>query len=268
MRNYGRIASVVMTLLVGLLLTAVLPAAQIHIIMVGDTTAKDLKASIAVDLQTMERHISNIARYTGMSQNFYRLSGIDARSSRVLDHIHRIQPAADDVVFFYFSGHGYRTPSKEGNPWPNIYFASDQTGIDLLEIATTLNATAARLVVVLADCCNSSLPNHLAPPVSKGHKSQSSSTDRLGRNYRKLFVDTTGLVMIASSKAGQPSWSITKAGSLYTCAYFDAFGMFMKSADPSFLDWQYALDQVSLRAHKIATYNGISQDPIYHIQPK
>lgn len=243
-----------------------LSAADLHVILVGDTAAAELQYSIVGDLQKIESHAQDISKYTGMTAKVKRITAHQARSQVVLDELNGLGTQDSDVVMFYFSGHGYRTPSKESNPWPNIYFATDQTGIDLLEIASILKDKAAHLTIILADCCNSSLPNHLAPPVAKMHHKPHGSEEKIKQNYHKLFVETNGQILIASSKAGQPSWSIGKEGSLYSNAYSDTFKYFLKRVQTNLLNWQFVLDQAAYKTHQVATRNGISQDPIYTIQ--
>lgn len=246
--------------------TTFLDGADLHVVIVGDTAAKDLQSSVLIDLQSIENHAYEIARHTGLTPRIQRHTDYNARSQPVLRVLNALEPQPDDVVLFYFSGHGYRTPAKEGNPWPNIYFATDQTGIDLYEIGNILNGKGARLVLVFADCCNSSLPNHLAPPVAKVRVKPQPNDELLGKNIRKLILGTDGFVLVASSKAGQPSWSINKAGSLYTCAFTDTMKYYLPQVKTDILDWQQFLDQVAYKTHQIAKSNGIGQDPIYSIQ--
>jgi hypothetical protein len=241
-------------------------AAQLRAILVGDTAAQDLKSSILLDLQAIEAHLHEAAKHTGLTPVIQRILGNEARSQNVLDALHRISLTSDDVVVFYFSGHGYRTPSKEKNPWPNLYFSTDQTGIDLFEIGSFLKNSPARLAVVLGDCCNNSLPNHVAPPVYKGKKT-SANEETIRQNFYKLFVESRGLVLVASSKAGQSSWSINKSGSLYTNAYSETFKSLMRQASADMMNWQFLLDHAALKTQQLAKRNGISQDPVYVVLP-
>lgn len=241
-------------------------AADLHLILIGDTASKDLESSIYLDLEAMERHASEISRYTGLKVRTQHITGRTAVAAEILAAVNRLETADDDVIFFYFSGHGYRTPSKGDNPWPNLYFATNQTGVDLLEVAEVLNNKKARFKLVLADCCNNSLPDHLAPPVLKKQIEAKAVDRKIRQNFERLFIDKKGLVLIASSKAGQSSWSINKFGSLYTGAYNEVFNSFVKHLRSDLVDWQTVLDQVSYKSHQIATKHNIAQDPINAIQ--
>lgn len=240
-------------------------AACLHGILVGDTNCGELKGSILVDIRSIENHLIDIAGHSQLQLKIHQIIAHDANSSAVLNYINQLVADKEDVIFFYFSGHGFRTPSKEKNPWPNIYFATDQTGIDLLEIGNILKAKAAHLSVVFADCCNSSLPNYLAPPLAKGKHTSITDRERITSNIKKLYIETDGLVMIASSKAGQASWSIGSEGSLYTGVYSEAFKSFVKQRDGAVISWQSLLDLASYKTYQTASRQGVSQDPIYEV---
>lgn len=264
-RFFGFIATVLGLFLMGI--TLPLESAKMHIILVGDTAAEDLRSSIGADLQTMKKQTLDIARHTQLTPQLRVFSAQNARSQKVLDHLNDLGAEADDVIFFYFSGHGYRTPSKGDNPWPNLYFTTDQTGIDLAEINILLKTKMAHLVVVLADCCNNSLPDYVAPPLVKSHHHKTHKEDsafKLG--LKKLFIDTSGRIMVASSKADQPSWSIYKSGSLYTSAFQGTFNSFVSKMPSGSLEWPLLLDQIAYKTQQMATKNHISQDPIYLVE--
>lgn len=244
-----------------------LSAGQLHAIIVGDTFASDIREGVLADMISLENHVLDAAKHSRLVPHAHHMTASQACSSKVLESIHSLSVEIDDVIIFYFSGHGYRTPSKEENPWPNIYFSTDQTGIDLLEIANLLVGKQARLSIVIADCCNSSLPSEFAPPVMKKPHPIKIDHEKIARNFGKLFIESKGLVLIASSKAGQSSWAVGAAGSLYTGAYMDAFKNFVRQADTSALNWQAVLDYASYRSHETASKYGIVQDPIYKILP-
>lgn len=241
-----------------------LNGADLHLILVGDVFASDIKNSVVTDLKTIENHANEVAKYTGLNLSVHQFSENHIRAEIVLKYLQELNTNFEDVVFFYFSGHGYRTPSKDGNPWPNIYFASNQTGIDLLEISNILNQKNTHLSIVLADCCNSALPNHLAPPVVKGHASI--NEEKLKKIYKKLFVETKGLILACGSKAGQPSWAVMNGGSLFTDSYNETFRYYIKWQSYDLLNWQVVFDHANYKTHQVAKKNGISQDPIYMTQ--
>lgn len=249
-----------------LLLTVAVEAGDLHLLLVGDGSAADLKDSIRVDLKRIESHVENVAHFTGLQLHTHRFPFENVTSGDVLSAIKDLNTNIDDVVIFYFSGHGYRTPSKNNIPWPNIYLSKSQTGIDLIDVSERLSSKSARLVLVIADCCNNSLPNHAAPPLAKkigvyDHKSAS-----IGNNYRRLFLDTEGLIVMASSRAGQASWTMQHTGSFYTKAYISTIEAFMQKPVKCGVDWDIVLKEATYKTYKSLKKCGVTQEPIYHLE--
>lgn len=247
--------------------TGQLLAAQLHGVLVGDTLSEDLVDSIWVDLQSIERHLADIAKSVQMGLRVHKLVGEGATSDSVINSLNELQTAQEDVVFFYFSGHGFRTASKEGNPWPNLYFTADQTGVDELDIAHILKNKNAHLSIVIADCCNNVLLSYQAPPLAGKQLTKSKHSKKTEKNIRKLFVETHGVVLAASSKAGQSSWTKGAEGSLYTAAYVDTFRRLIKQVDSEVIGWQFVMDQSAYKMHQITNKLGVIQDPIFTINP-
>ncbi|MEC7838479.1 MAG: caspase family protein [Chlamydiota bacterium] len=191
-----------------LLMTTVATASTLHVIMVCDTQAKNIQGGVAINMQSMQKEMADIAYYTDMQLNMKIFYDLEANHNFV-DYINKLNVNSDDVVIFYWSGHGYRTESKN-NPWPNFAFANDWTGIDQLELTLLIEKKSPSLTISITDTCNSILSEKHAPPLMHMKSLELSPMDlkELKReNYTKLFCNTKGTIITAASIPGQYSYA-------------------------------------------------------------
>ncbi|NGX43703.1 MAG: hypothetical protein K940chlam7_02003 [Chlamydiae bacterium] len=230
-------------------------AANLHSIIVADTSDEGIGSSTAIDYERMHREVQKIAHYTGLKLKEVTLKGNEARPKKLLERIRKLKVHSDDVVIFYFSGHGFRTPGKEGSPWPNLYFSREQNAVDFDLIREKLEEHNPRFILLIADACNSLIPDEWAPVIVQKWFFKAIDDEILKENYRHLFLYETGVVMVTSSEAGEPSWA-TMSGGLYTMAFIQSLNQCVKSSEtPS---WQNILDKSVLIV-------GDNQHPDYHI---
>lgn len=253
-----------------ILLTKIeLQGANIHLILVGDLLANDLKTSILVDLNNMRKHATEISKNIGFQVVIHPLEGVSATPQNVMNTIQELETDINDIIILYFSGHGYRTRSKEINPWPNFYFTSTQEGIDMLDVADHLKLKNAHFVLMIADCCNNIIPELIAPRLHRKQFNQLSDFDsRRQMNYKKLFVEFSGFIMIASSEAGQTASGNDFIGGIYTQNYLETIQSLITNTSNDLLNWQMTLDQISFHTIQYAEKNYREQNPIYVISPR
>lgn len=226
-------------------------AATLHTILVADTLAPDVGGPAAKDLEMMDAEMERIAHHTDLERKNYRLEGDAVKPQELLSIIEQLSVSEEDVVIFYFSGHGFRTLSSGDTPWPNLTFSQTDQALPLERVGQMLEHHKPRLLIMLADACNNYLPEFLAPSVllRKG-RSTPVDEDTLRENYRKLFVETKGVIIATGAEKGDFSWS-TKRGSLFTIAFLNQLNRAILS--PTTVDWAMLLertaDQVKLDQH-------------------
>ncbi len=198
-----------------LILSARGECADCVMILVCDTIADNINDSVYKDLQNMQAEGRRISEYTGMPLVEVIFTGDDLRGEELLAVLRGLQLQSDDFVFFFFSGHGYRTPSKGKDPWPNFYFTLEDQGLDFGLVIEILRGKNPRLLLALADCCNTEFDDDIAPLLVKAPKLR-----EIRKNYQRLFLDAKGEILIASSKIGEASWAIP-SGSVYSLAFLE-----------------------------------------------
>jgi len=241
-----------------------LPAADLHTIIVGDTDATDLMPGLKFDVNNMRAESKNIAKYSGLKLKEKVFLGDNSRTSLVLSQLKNLQVQSNDTILFYFTGHGYRTRSKLDNPWPNLFFTFEDYGIDVNDVVSILSDKKARFVLIINDCCNTYLSEAGAPFLAKEMVHGFKATSNLKKNYQNLFLNSRGIIVIASSKIGQSSLC-TEKGSLYTLAFLASLDIETKKA-PNIVSWQTVLDQATYKVELKAQKYDEEQNPIFLIE--
>lgn len=241
-------------------------AGSLHLIAVGDTLAEDIRDSVLIDLNNIESHASDIAHYSGLTLVKHQLTYEKANADEVLEYVKNLETESDDVIIFYFSGHGFRTSSKEANPWPNLYFSVSYNAADLLDIANVIRLKDAHFSLVMADCCNNMISDRIAPKVSRSRTMPKIDEARIERNIKKLFIETNGQVLASGSGEGQFAYGNSIEGGRFSYSYLLAFNTYTRLSDTEILDWQRLFDGAIFKTKALADLYGHDQTPIYSIQ--
>jgi hypothetical protein len=203
----------------------------------------------------MQNEVTRIQWYTQLRLIEINFTGENLVPSEIFNFIRDIQFNHDDVVIFFFTGHGYRTPSKINNPWPNLYCSITEQGVDFYQITKLLEEKNPGLLVALCDCCNNILPESAAPEViSKEFLSEAMDT-RLRENYQSLFLQTTGVIRVRSSDVGEYSWCNSR-GAVFLLAFLESLQKHTRSDQRA--TWKNIFDTTVSKVIKLQT-------PVYEL---
>ncbi len=214
--------------------------ATLHAIIVADTNDYSIGKSVQVDLQNMQGLVQNISQHTGLVMAGEEITGT-VSSSKINNAISNLSVGSDDVVIFYYSGHGYNPGNSK---WPGM--SLDDGNLTIKNVKNMLKQKNPRLLIVIADTCNG-----FTRSVYRYAKSQENT-----ENYKKLFLKYRGVITASSSKPGQFSWGNTQTGGLYTDALLRSFNK--ELASQSNPNWESLME----RANKPLN-GGALQQPQY-----
>jgi Caspase domain len=203
---------------------------KFYFIAIVNTLDSSIGASAQKDLTRMRETFASLTKQVGIRFVPIIIAGVDfniANAQRVID---TIQPkAGTDIVFFYYSGHGFRN-SDDVSKFPRISFRTTRlqlraiNNLSVEEVYTKLLAKKARVTIVISDCCNenigASVPvgMNLLRPRSSGTEGLKVNFD----NFRKLFLPAQPVsILVGSAEKNQLAVGNPDMGGYFT-NYFQA----------------------------------------------
>ncbi|MBL0271077.1 MAG: caspase family protein [Chitinophagaceae bacterium] len=216
---------------------------KMHLLIVADTLDKKLGKAIILDVKKVMETFEGISKFLGIrflpvivQGKNYGKAGVQAALSKLKTVV-----SQDDIVIFYYSGHGFRIPEKPGKypnlklknvitPRPaNFRLANDSliwvkkerdvnigSTMNLEEIFKTIRKMGARFNLVIGDCCNDDIFS-VTIEGRKPSNTKGSGIEWDEANIRSLFLNKTPLSVIATAaKEGQRAAAKNGFGSFFT----------------------------------------------------
>lgn len=202
--------------------------ATIHAILVGDTVDPNIGRGDKLDLDLMSGLLRDAAKNTGMKLNMRVIENRIIRS-QIMSTVQALRPESSDTVVFFYTGHGYRTSSFR-DKWPAMALKSEDggsAGLDEKWVYNELKDKGARLLIVMADACNSVVPEGAIDT-----RLALRSGKELPESYKKLFLEARGAILASSSIPGQYSYSGNK-GSQFTVAFIESVRKALTTTTPA-----------------------------------
>ncbi len=216
-----------------------LSAKTLHAILVADTV-HDIRSVTYSDLQRWQEELKVIAKHTKMILKECIFSGAKFNKEKVRDYIENLSIDRKDSVIFYFTGHGYRTFSKN-TPWPFILFDYSKPGLDIQWVTDLIRKKKPQFALVMTDCCNNYRENGLFGSEDKQIRINLRSLPKRYEGYQRLFSLAEGCVVISSCSAGQFSYG-SRFGGLYTQCFFTSLSHELTEKSPS---WKKLLQRAN-----------------------
>jgi hypothetical protein len=224
-------------------------AKTIHAILVVDTVHADVSFMTRMDLKNVQAELRNVAKHTQAILKEKMFIGREFSKVYLTTYLQSIQFDPNDSVFFYFSGHGYRTMQK-ATSWPYLSFDLYKVGLDMQWIVDKIQSKKPRFALILADCCNNYAERGINREIKNIYINLYKIAPRV-EGYRQLFINAKGCVAICSSGTGQFSYG-SHLGGLFTLCFLSSLNKEIAQGQPS---WKNLLQ----RAY---SYIGRIQKPI------
>ena len=192
-------------LLIMLLFSTICKAQTLHLIMVSDYADPKFGVISQADEESMLKIFKTVEWGLGYKIKISYLNSTNnmfdkASVIKSLDSFNT-KTLPNDIIVFFYSGLGYYPPkSKSTFPTFKLNDYKEST-ISLDDIAQILTSKNVRLGIVLADCRDTFPiePQRLALPLMV-------TEDLRKLIIRKLFLEKTGVLKIASASKGNPTW--------------------------------------------------------------
>ena len=192
-------------------------------------SGSNLKNSVKRDAKLMTETLQAVSNETEMELHLTLLQGYDVTPDKIYNWIESLRTTHDnDVVLFYFSGHGCKDSARV--PWPCLFFSTKRRFIALQEIIKQVESLSSRLSLVVADCCNGSMAAKEMLPYQI--QSVSVGVPPLPKGALALFKNIHGHIRLTAAVPGQNALAY-KEGSLFTMALNKALLRAFKKTTPS-----------------------------------
>ena len=204
---------------------------RIHLLLVANTTDAKIGANGAADIKKMEETFYLIEEYLGIKPTkILRIEGEKFNKKNVeLFLKDSLKPKPNDIVVFYYTGHGFRKPGKDSiRPYPFLDFTTKEgadyfkESMNVEDIFLQIKKKGARLNLVLSDCCNADYAN-VVRILGLDPNRRSSNLEWSIDNIGKLFVSPQKVSILATAAGKNQLASTNPAlGGFYTNYFLTA----------------------------------------------
>ncbi|HRI22566.1 MAG TPA: caspase family protein, partial [Panacibacter sp.] len=195
--------------------------AKMYLVIVANTLDADIGASCIKDKDRTLKTFTDLAQFMKIQFEPRVIFDNDFDKAHVDGAIQAIQPNPNDIVIFYYSGHGFTRNDKYTYPYMALTSKSfdgidNSNSLNIQEVYNQLNAKGARLTLVLSDCCNSD-PNATNAEFGDVAATRTSGLKWNLDNCKALFLTQkrTSILMTAASR-GELSAGTGNLGGIFT----------------------------------------------------
>ncbi len=185
---------------------------KMYLLVVANTFDDSIGSACAKDMRRTVKFFTDIKDFLGIQFEYDTIAGKNYNLGNVEKGIDRLKRAGpNDIVVFYYSGHGFRTRADSRYP-PYIDLRpnykenpNNLNSKSLADIYDKINKMPARLKLVFSDCCNDTISSYSvkgkAPSRTKGFALSGST-----QNAADLFLNKSKISVLATgANVGQLS---------------------------------------------------------------
>jgi hypothetical protein len=247
---------------------SILPPAKditMHLIIVAGTLDPHIGKECQMDAKRTIDLYTGIKNYLGFQLKIYTIDGQQFSSKNVLDTLDKIKPNPQDIMVFYYTGHGFRM-TDDSHLFPYMDLRIDSTknhitsSLSMERVDSIIRTKNARLNLVFSDCCNADVlaPKIVAPAPMKVKSGGVFWNDI---NCRNLFLNNNPMSILATAaESGQYATSNPQFGGFFSFFYKSSLEGFC-SGPKFFVTWDLILQEVQNNTVKLA-------NRIYCSEPK
>lgn len=261
---------------------------KLILLIVANTLDPEIGKGCSEDIKSIRHMFRELSKQMNFCFLELVVAETDYSKKTILDAVELLTPGNNDIVVFYYSGHGFSYEKDAKKQFPQIDMRSHPASNDievinsntqnLTDIFELLKSKGARLNIVIGDCCNSlinfkrnfeggdDLIRFAERPPIIIHK----------QTCETLFCDYTASILVAAADKGEYAVSDEKIGSIFTFNFTNNLKILMnKTIDPkNGLPWHKFLEETQAMTHELSkTYdigNGVpgNQKAIFDIHLK
>lgn len=225
---------------------------RIHLLIVANTNDATIGVPCNNSMNLIEETFSNLAAYMGLQILVTKVFGPTYNKANIEKQISLLKPGFNDVLIFYYVGHGFRK-AKDNRSFPFLDLRANpkedfmQQSLNLEDIYNSLKLKNARLNIVLGDCCNAD-PFAGNPMAAADPRPRASELDFNLEKCRALFLSTKrmSLLMTAAEK-GQLASCNVDLGAFFSFYFKGSLEGYLRDAKNKNVSWYQVIDRAKLQ---------------------
>ncbi len=253
-------------LLIAVFLQLAASAQTFHIITMFDTNDQSIGTGMKSERQKLINEFQTMAGYLeefGYDCAMSDYHGNNCGKAQLMQAINNLNIESDDIVLFYYGGHGARAYNNSSDRFPQMCLGEryESNWVPSTLIKNMIAKKNPRLTIVLTGCCNKETTGVTIKSIVAQSQGYTNLAEVNKNAFKELFLGSTGVVQLTSSRAGEYSWC-NPDGSLFCLALLDVLNDVGKSIICP--DWFSVCDCIK---NRIATVNIPTSDGIVKQNP-
>lgn len=202
---------------------------KFFLIVVASTHDETIGPAVDLDAQKAIRMFDTVAMSLGIRNNLIidTVFGDQYSKANVLNAINKLKPAKQDIVVFYYTGHGYTDTTQPNRNYPFMDLRDprirpvpglDHSNLNIEDIYESIRIKGARINLVIGDCCNDKMNSYarILPPPPRPGRPRGDTTLSID-NLKALFLPKQPQsILLAAASKYEKAFTNTLTGSFYT----------------------------------------------------
>lgn len=168
---------------------------------------------VRVDLGTVSQMLDILQKRNIANVEKTVLQGTNAKMTNILETLNNIKTGKDDIIFYYFSGHGLMKNDK------TYMLTADEKDLARDQVVSIIGSKNARLKMLISDCCSNSVDDI---PVAKSinRSAQKIEAGEFDPIYKDLFLGYEGTMHLNAATEGEKAYTDLIHGGFFTYHLF------------------------------------------------
>lgn len=190
------------------------PVMKAIIVIVDDYVEKannNISKSVKKDYATVSKFLEVLNTKNIVKVEKQVIMGKEATLTNVNKAISSLSCGPNDILFFYFSGHG----GMRGGKRTILFLRNEDDELYRDELENKFTNKQAKFKIIITDACSSPVDGIRFS--SRSYKAKGSANNpQIDAIYRKLFTGYTGMMSISASSPDEYAWSDDETGGYFT----------------------------------------------------
>ncbi|MEO0899631.1 MAG: caspase family protein [Bacteroidota bacterium] len=235
----------------------------LHAIYFGQTRDTSIGRSVYLDIIKWERAMETMANGANLSLEVEMRTGPDCTCSELQRVIDGLDVGSNDVIWFYYSGHGYND-TRDGCAFPSVGICRPSQSVgQYCTLTQQLRSKGARLTLVFGDLCNTAIPIN-DPTVAATNEPL-----EMYKCYQELFLNHTGYITAVAASQHEYAYCDLKDGGYFTHFFLRTFHHHIKYTKAKDISWDLILKEVKTKVYNrsVGIVSGSARDDVTYQTP-